>query len=69
MLERFFGPTITISTGRIVPTRLIGEQHVIEDLGFIPGFAEWAKSIRPEPWMGRARQLHKEFDSGADKPT
>jgi hypothetical protein len=38
MLERFFGATITISTG--VPVRLIGEQHVIEDLGFIPGFAD-----------------------------
>lgn len=24
MLERFFGPTITSSTGRIVPVRLIG---------------------------------------------
>ncbi|MGP0061086.1 MAG: DUF6915 family protein, partial [Beijerinckiaceae bacterium] len=31
MLERFFGPTITISTGRVVPVRLIGEQHVRED--------------------------------------
>ena len=35
MLERFFGATITVSTGRVVPVRLIGEQHVIEDLGFI----------------------------------
>ena len=32
MLERFFSPTITISTGRVVPVRLIGEQHVVEDL-------------------------------------
>ena len=30
-----------ISTGRVVPVRLIGEQHVIEDLGFIPSFADW----------------------------
>jgi hypothetical protein len=28
MLERFFGPTVTLSTGRVVPVRLIGEQHV-----------------------------------------
>ena len=34
MAERFFGPTITVSTGRVVPVRLIGEQHVREDLGF-----------------------------------
>jgi hypothetical protein len=30
MLERFFGPTIVLSTGRVVPVRLIGEQHVRE---------------------------------------
>ena len=43
MLERFFGPTITLSTGRVVPVRLIGEQHVREDLGFIPSFADWVR--------------------------
>ena len=62
MLERFFGPTITISTGRVVPVRLIGEQHVIEDLGFIPSFADWVRCIRPEPWMGRAQPIHRDVD-------
>ena len=62
MLERFFGITIIISTGRIVPVRLIGEQHVREDLGFIPSFADWVKTIRPEPWMGHAQPLHLEVD-------
>ena len=33
MLEAAFGTTITNSDGRIVPVRLIGEQHVREDLG------------------------------------
>ena len=62
MAQRFFGITITISTGRIVPVRLIGEQHVREDLGFVPSFADWVKTIRPEPWMGRAQPLHLEVD-------
>ena len=62
MAERFFGPTITISTGRVVPLRLIGEQHVREDLGFIPSFADWARRIRPEPWMGRAQPIHRGVD-------
>jgi hypothetical protein len=62
MAERFFGPVMTISTGRIVPVRLIGEQHVREDLGFIPGFADWIKTIRPEPWMGRTNALHNTLD-------
>jgi hypothetical protein len=62
MAERFFGPVLTISSGRIVPVRLIGEQHVREDLGFIPGFADWIKAIRPEPWMGRTMALDKMRD-------
>lgn len=67
MLERVFGTTLSLSTGRIVPVRLIGEQHVIEDLGHIPSFAEWAKCLKPEPWMGRAQALHKTFDPFARK--
>jgi hypothetical protein len=57
MAQTIFGPTVTISTGRVIPTRWIGEQHVREDLGFIPSFADWVKTIRPEPWMGRAQRL------------
>jgi hypothetical protein len=41
----------------VLPVRWIGEQHVREDLGFIPSFADWVKAIRPEPWMGRALKL------------
>lgn len=52
MAERFFGMTITLSTGRVIPTRWVGEQHVREDLGRIPSFADWVRAIRPEPWMG-----------------
>ena len=62
MAERFFGPTIAISTGRVVPLRLTGEQHVREDLGFIPSFADWARRICPEPWMGRAQLLYWDVD-------
>jgi hypothetical protein len=54
MQEILFGRTVTLSTGRVVPTWLIGEQHVREDLGFIPSFADWVKAIRPEAWMGRS---------------
>ena len=62
MLERVYGCTITISTGRVVPVRLIGEQHVREDLGFIPSFADWTRRIRPEPWMGRAQPIYRDVD-------
>ena len=57
MLETIFGVTITNSDGREVPARLIGEQHVREDLGRIPSFADWARLIRLEPWMLRGYPL------------
>lgn len=57
MLETIFGPTIAHSTGRVTPTRWVGEQHVREDLGFIPSFADSARSMRPEPWMGRTQKI------------
>ncbi len=62
MAEALFGRTVTLSTGRVVPTRLIGERHVQEDLGFIPSFADWVRAIRPEPWMGRSRVRHRKKD-------
>jgi hypothetical protein len=60
LMERVHGNTRTLSTGRIVPTRWIGERHVREDLGRIPSFADWARAIHPEPWMGRATRLEAE---------
>lgn len=36
LCEERFGPYITNSAGRKVPTRRLAEQHVIEDIGFIP---------------------------------
>ena len=58
MLEQVFGVTITLSTGRIVPTRFIGEQHVLEDLGRIPTVHDWLGKIQPESWMlGRGQKL------------
>jgi hypothetical protein len=60
MLETIFGTTVTLSTGRVIPTRWVGEQHVREDMGRIPSFADWVRAIRPEPWMGRATALHIE---------
>jgi hypothetical protein len=62
MAETIFGSTITLSSGRIIPTRWIGEQHVTEDLGFIPSFADWARAIRPLPWMGRSQKIEIPVD-------
>ena len=58
MLEALFGSTITLSTGRVLPVRFIGEQHVREDLGRIPTVADWLGRIQPESWMlGRRKEI------------
>jgi hypothetical protein len=54
--ERVFGPTIRNSDGKEVPTRILGEQHVREDLGRIPTLADWLLCIKGEPWMFRGVQ-------------
>jgi len=69
--ERIFGKVITNSDGRVVPVRYIGEQHVNEDLGYIPSVADWLRRIRPEDgdaWMfGRGKNLEKELDDASVK--
>lgn len=51
LCEHFFGPYITNRQGKKVPVRFIGEQHVREDLGFIPSAEDWLSSIQAKPWM------------------
>jgi hypothetical protein len=68
MAETIFGQTLTLLTGRIIPTRWVGEQHVKEDLGFIPSFADWVKAIRPEPWMARAERIEALVDPHLASP-
>jgi hypothetical protein len=58
--ERVFGSTITLSTGKVIPVRWIGEQHVTEDCGFIPSIQDWFSCIQPQPWMNKARKLSQE---------
>ena len=52
-MERAFGATITLSSGKTIPTRPIGEQHVIEDLGYIPSIKDWFSNIQAQSWMSR----------------
>lgn len=57
MAVTVLGPVTLTSNNREVPTRWIGEQHVLEDFGKIPSFADWVRAIKPEPWMGRPLKL------------
>jgi hypothetical protein len=59
-----FGLTIRISTKALIPVRLIGEQHILEDLGFIPSFQDWMDLLFVKRWMNpRAKLLFDKYES------
>lgn len=53
LCEAIFGSTVTNSAGKKIPVRTIGEQHVKDDLGWIPSVKDWLQHIEVQPWMGR----------------
>lgn len=61
--QAHFGHWIRLSTGKIIPVRWIGEQHVTEDCGRIPSVQDWFENIEPKPWMNTPRKLSKELDA------
>ena len=54
--EKVFGIYITNSDNRRVPVKSIAEQHIREDLGFIPSIQDWFKEIRPKT-LGQALRI------------
>lgn len=52
-----FGDTITNSNGRQVPTTLLAEQHVMEDLGFIPTLDHYIELMTCPRWVSRPARL------------
>ncbi len=52
IVEQVFGHTIKNSDGREVSVRDVAEDHVIEDLGFIPSLEKWMEGMPVQQWMG-----------------
>jgi len=62
--EEKFGVTITNSDGKLVPVRIIGEQHIKEDIGYIPTIKDYLDCMSQEGWMykpGEGRKMLKEI--------
>jgi hypothetical protein len=51
LVEKVFGSTITNSDGKVVSVRDIAEDHVVQDLGFIPTVEDWVSQIQLTDWM------------------
>jgi hypothetical protein len=61
LIERVFGTVIKNSDNKEVCVRDIAENHVIEDIGFIPTIERWFRNMPVEPWMaGGVHHYRKE---------
>lgn len=57
--EKQFGVYIVNSDNKMIPVRVIGEQHVKEDLGFVPTIKEYLDTMTPKSWMYRPGEGRK----------
>lgn len=64
LAEQMFGTIITNSEGKEVSVRDIAEEHVIDDLGFIPTIENWLEELPLKLWMsgGRKKKLQERID-------
>lgn len=50
VVERIVGESVSTKDG-LVPTRLVGEQHLRADLGFVPSAQEWLETMNFHDWF------------------
>lgn len=72
LAEQVFGDTFVNSAGKEISVRTIAEQHVFDDMGWIPTPKDWLKNLPVEPWMngrvGKKKQTKFiAFDNGEPK--
>lgn len=60
LVERIFGHTIKNSDGREVSTRDVAEEHIIEDMGYLPSVEDWLDAMPMLAWMGGIHRIAKD---------
>lgn len=60
-IERF-NHVVENSEGRMVPVKVIAEQHIMEDCGFIPTPQDYLKHINPPDWMLKVKMKSKQLE-------
>lgn len=51
LTEKVFGRLITNSDGKLVAVRDVAEEHILQDLGFIPTIEHWLTEMPIREWM------------------
>lgn len=62
LVGQVFGELMTNSDGKLVSVRDIAEEHVLQDLGFIPTMQDWLEKMPIEGWMSGTRKRRQVFD-------
>jgi hypothetical protein len=61
LVEQMFGRTRVNSDGITYSPRDIAEDHIIQDLGFIPTVSKYLDNMTVQPWMsGTSKGNHKQ---------
>ena len=56
--EQLFGTYITNSDGDMISVRDLAEEHIIQDLGFIPTVDKYLGNMKIQPWMSGTLKGH-----------
>jgi hypothetical protein len=59
IVERVFGTYLTNSDGKDVSVRDIAEEHIIQDLGFIPTMEQYLNNMTIQPWMSGTEKKNR----------
>jgi predicted nucleotide-binding protein (sugar kinase/HSP70/actin superfamily) len=54
-----FGDYIVNSDNKKVPVKLIGEQHVKEDCGYVPSLSDWLTNLNAKPFMVKTVKIER----------
>jgi primase-polymerase (primpol)-like protein len=59
VVEQVFGRTRINSDGKEYSTRDIAEEHILQDLGFIPTAEQWLNNMTLQKWMSGERKIKR----------
>lgn len=62
LCEQVFGTHIINSDGSIIQVRDVGEQHVIDDMGYIPTVADYLNEMPMYSWLGGRKKKSRIID-------
>jgi hypothetical protein len=56
LVAKVFGDVRVNSAGKQYSVRDVAEEHIIQDLGFLPTMERWLNCMTIEPWMSGTRK-------------